>query len=97
MSAIQVIKIIENYPEAPYGEDYPETFERLTTVDILIDGKYVRMGYRASEIRNATDIKTLLIRDAEIIKSAYKQEESAFIMPAGKTERPTLIPADFNI
>ncbi len=91
MATVEITKVIENYPEIGYGQ------EPHTTIDLLVDGKRVRMAYPTSKLKSANDVKSLILADADIIKSGYKQQDSAFSSPTGKADRTDLNPGTFTV
>lgn len=91
MATVHVTKVTEGWPEMP------DFLPQLTTIDLAIDGKYVRMGYYSSEITSASDTQTKLTADASIITDADKQHDAAFPAPIGGTDKPDYIPDDFDV
>jgi len=92
MATVHVNKVTEGWPCAD-----PEGDEALTTIDVTVDGKYVRMGYHENDIASASDVEQKLTNDSSILLNADKQKETPFPDPPGGTDRPEWVPDDFTI
>lgn len=92
MATVHVIRVTQGWPVELEG--MPE----ICTVDVTIDvTKYVRMGYLTSELTSSTDTHDKLVADASILLDPNKQADSDFPFPIGGTDRPDLVPEDFDI
>ena len=91
MSTIIVNAVTEGWPVTLDGID------DLCTIDITIDGKYVRMGYPIKDIVDSATVRSKLTEDIAIIKRDRKQQNTAFPFPVGGMDRPDLVPADFVV
>lgn len=91
MPTVTVIKVTEAWPPDIDGNT------PLSTVDLTVDAKYVRMGYLTAELTSAADVQAKLTADTSVITSAGKQQNNAFTEPSEGTDRPDLVPAPFVV
>lgn len=91
MATVHVTKVTEGWPAMP------PFLPQLTTIDMTINGKYVRMGYSSSEITSSSDVQTKLTADTAVITNADKQHDDAYPAPSGGTDKPDYIPDDFDV
>lgn len=93
MATVHGIAITNGWPPPdPEGSD-----RNLTTIDITVDGKYVRIGDLTSLFTDSSAVQTYLEDNSDILLDVQKQQDNPFPLPTSGTDRPDLIPADFDI
>lgn len=91
MASIHVIRVTQGWPEMIEG------LAELCTVDVTVDGLYVRVGYHTTDLTDAAALKVKLEADSVALLDPEKQSATKFPFPTGGTDRPDLVPADFII
>jgi len=90
MATVHVTAVTEGWPVQLDGS-------ALTTIDMTVGGKYVRMGYHTEDITSSADVEAKLTADADTLNDAEKQHEGAFPAPTGGTDKPDYVPDDFDV
>ena len=95
MAIVTVYRVTQNWPQGDSEEGEPNK----TTIDLEVDGKYVRWGKDADTISEAADVQSAIEADAaevlDLDNNGSKDVE--FPMPPGGTDRPEWIPDSFDI
>lgn len=91
MATVHGLNVTIGWPES--AEDDPVW----GTIDVTVDGKYVRMQYDAGTLADAAAVQTKLTADAAALLNPAKQKDEPFPVPTEGTDRPDLVPSDFAI
>lgn len=91
MAIVSVSTVTQNFPEVLNGD------VSRGTVDMTVDGKYVRMTYEMSSMPDAVSVRGLLENDADILKLEEKQKDAPYPAPVYGIDRPDLVPANFPV
>ena len=88
---VHVVKITQGWPREVNG------FPQMCTIDLQVDGAWVRMGYETSQLIDSSTAETLLKSEADVLTDENKQHASQAELgttPVG-TDRSDLVPDDF--
>lgn len=92
MALVHVDKVVFGWPEITFEGD-PER----ATIDVTVDGKWVRMGYLADDLPNAAVVQSKLETDSAILLDAEKQHDTEGELGATPEGTAGPVPADFSI